>query len=109
MSCCKSNVDSPLDGEKESILSRVIVFIVTLFLLTILTPFFWLIGVYFIFNSFILNKNNTIIPSMIFLYKIINKNKDKENLNDDNEIEDIDIDNVDNYELMDYQMVDDDE
>jgi len=102
-------VDSPLDGEKESILSRVIVFIVTLFLLTILTPFFWLIGVYFIFNSFILNKNNTIIPSMIFLYKIINKNKDKENLNDDNEIEDIDIDNVDNYELMDYQMVDDDE
>jgi ABC-type glycerol-3-phosphate transport system permease component len=103
MSCCKEKLDSPKNDGGGNILGGILFFIVGFVVITVLLPFIWLAGIYFLFNSAILNKSSTILPSMTFFYNLLNKNKEVD------EDEEVDEYNVDDYELMDYQIIEDDE
>lgn len=99
MSCCKNKLDSPVNNGEQNVLGGIGFFIVGFIVITIAIPFIWLAGLYFLFNSAILNKSTNILPSMGVIYKLLTKKTEYSEEEEEY--------NVDEYELMDYQIIDD--
>lgn len=104
MACytCKKGTSIEVSEKNDTnIFLRILYFLLGIVVITVITPVVFLIGVYMLFNTMILDKSTDIMPSFSIAAQLLNKfrAKDEDDEEEDDEIYDEDF-NPDDYELI---------